>query len=430
VSLNFRVRVAFLIIALTALATLDAQSDVLAFPDAEGFGRFAIGGRGGSIYHVTNLNDSGAGSFRDAVSKPNRTIVFNVGGVIQIASRISVSSNITIAGQTAPGDGIVIYGNGVSFSGANNSITRHIRFRMGVKGDSEKDAITIANGHDMIFDHVSVSWGRDETFSISGPVTNITIQNCIIAQGLQPHSAGGLIQTAGGVSILRTLYVDNHTRNPKVKGVNQFVNNVVYNWGGGGCYILGDSESASFANVVGNYFITGPSSKAAAFSRGNLNFHIYAADNFLDANKNGALDGELIPQSSYSTVSWQEKPYDYPPVKTLPPEAALKVVTAHAGASLHRDEVDQHLIQELLSFGKLGETIAHETDSPMYGVGTIHGGSPKLDSDQDGMADEWETAKGLDPKNPDDRNRIGDNGYTRLEEYLNWLVEPHEPQVQ
>ena len=259
-----------------------APASLPAFPGAEGFGRFATGGRGGAVYHVTNLADRGPGSFRDAVSQPDRTVVFDLGGVIHITNRVSVSPNITLAGQTAPGEGIVIYGNGVSFSGANHCITRHLRFRMGVHGDAGKDALGIANGHDLIFDHVSVSWGRDETFSISGPVTNVTIQDCLIAQGLQPHSAGGLIQTGGGVSILRTLYVDNHTRNPKVKGVNQFVNNVVYNWGGGGGYILGDSEGDSHANVINNYFITGPSTTAAAFSRGNLNFHIFATNNFLD----------------------------------------------------------------------------------------------------------------------------------------------------
>lgn len=116
---------------------------------------------------------------------------------------------------------------------------------MGKGGDSGKDAITIAEGKRMIFDHLSVSWGRDETFSISGTGTNITVQNSIIAQGLQTHSCGGLMETDGGVSLLRNLYIDNKTRNPKVKGVNEFTNNVVYNWGGGGGYIAGGSSSES-----------------------------------------------------------------------------------------------------------------------------------------------------------------------------------------
>lgn len=122
-------------------------------------------------------------------------------------------------------------------------------------GDAGKDAITIAEGNNMNFDHVSVSWGRDETFSINGDVTNVTISDCIVAQGLETHSAGGLIQTSGGVSIFRTLYIDNQTRNPKVKGVNDFTNNVVYNWGSGGGYIAGDSDGPSEANIMNNVFI-------------------------------------------------------------------------------------------------------------------------------------------------------------------------------
>jgi pectate lyase len=404
---------------------IQAQTNLPAFPGAEGFGRLATGGRGGTVYHVTHLNDSGPGSFRDAVSKPHRTVVFNVGGLIEISRRVVVSSNVTIAGQTAPGDGISIYGNGVSFSDANDSITRHLRFRMGVKGDAGKDAVAIAHGNNMIFDHVSVSWGRDETFSISGPVTNITIQNCIVGQGLQHHSAGGLIQTSGGVSILRTLYVDNYTRNPKVKGVNQYVNNVVYNWGRGGGYILGDSAGPSFANVMNNYFINGPNAASAAFIRGNLNFRIHAVNNFQDGNRNGVLDGAVIPREDYGVVAWQETPFEYPPLTMLSPSQAFKTVVAKAGASRQRDAVDRRLIAEVLSFGKLGQIITNENDAPIFGPGTINGGQAPADADRDGMPDIWETALGLDPGNSEDRNQITGTGYTQLEEYLNWRAEPH-----
>lgn len=148
---------------LALLVTTMSYAQQLAFPGAEGFGRFATGGRGGEVYKVTNLDDSGPGSFRDAVSQPNRTVIFEVGGVIRIHSRIIVKENITIAGQTAPGEGITVYGNGLSFTEANNSITRYIRIRMGKVGDKGKDAVSIATGHDMIFDHVSISWGRDGT---------------------------------------------------------------------------------------------------------------------------------------------------------------------------------------------------------------------------------------------------------------------------
>ena len=152
-------------------------------------------------------------------SKSDRIIVFAVGGQIKITERLVGLPRQTIPGQTAPGGGITVYGNGVSFSNANDSIVRYIRFRMGVGITCGKDAIAIAEGKNMIFDHVSVSWGKDETFSISGHVSNVTIMNTIISGGLEPHSCGGLMQTDGGVSILRSLYVDNNTRNPKVKGV-------------------------------------------------------------------------------------------------------------------------------------------------------------------------------------------------------------------
>ncbi|HHY84474.1 MAG TPA: pectate lyase [Verrucomicrobia bacterium] len=412
-----------LAVALFVLIAIPAGAQTPAFPGAEGFGRFATGGRGGDVYHVTTLEDSGPGSFRDAVSKPNRIVVFDVGGVIRIRSRISVAPNITIAGQTAPGPGITVYGNGLSFSGANNSITRHIRFRMGVGGDSGKDAITIAHGHDMIFDHVSVAWGRDENFSISGPVTNVTIQNCIIAQGLQPHSCGGLIQTDGGVSILRTLYIDNHTRNPKVKGVNQFVNNVVYNWGGGGGYILGDSAGASFANVIGNYFINGPSTSVSAFSRGNLNFRIYAEGNFQDSNRNGALDGRALKRKEFGTVNWQETPYPYPSVSAVDASVAVKLAARRAGAWLHRDSADLRLIEELLSYGTRGATIRSEEELSISPETASEVAPP--DRDRDGMPDFWEEALGLDAANPADARAPLSDGRTRLEEYLDWLAEPH-----
>lgn len=169
----------------------------LAFPGATGFGQNALGGRGGDVYTVTNLLDSGAGSLRDAISKPNRTIIFSVGGVIKIKSRLVFKERQTIAGQTAPGDGITVYGNGVSFSNAHHAIVRYIRFRMGRGGDSGKDGVAIAEGRDMVFDHVSASWGRDETFSISGEkAQRITIQDSIIGMGLQTHSCGGLIQVS------------------------------------------------------------------------------------------------------------------------------------------------------------------------------------------------------------------------------------------
>ncbi|KAF8679752.1 Pectate lyase [Rhizoctonia solani] len=414
-----------------------------AFPGAEGFGANAVGGRGGSVYVVTNLNDSGSGSFRDAVSKSNRIVVFAVGGVIKISSRIVIKDHITIAGQTAPGGGITIYGNGVSYSNAHHTVTRYVRYRMGKSGDSGKDGITIggyidpplsdtsltwarvADGHDMIFDHVSVSWGRDETFSINGDVSNITISDSIIAQGLETHSCGGLMQSTGGISIIRSLYIDNKTRNPKVKGTNEFVNNVVYNWGGGGGYIAGDSDGASYANIMNNVFISGPSTSARPFTRGNANFHAYVQRNYYDANKNGVLDGSELGQSTdnYSGVDFQAKRYDYPTVKTLlaPLDAYAKVI-AGVGASKSRDNVDTQLINQVKSLGKSGALISDEKVSPWNSGGPIAGGTAPKDTDGDGMPDDWEIANGLNPNVNDAMQDKNGDGYANIENYINSLV--------
>ncbi|PTY06461.1 pectate lyase [Opitutaceae bacterium EW11] len=399
-----------------------------AFPGAEGFGANATGGRGGSVYVVTNLDDSGPGSFRDAVSEPNRYVVFAVGGMIKISSRITVKNNLTIAGQTAPGEGITIYGNGLSFSGADNTITRYLRVRMGAGGDHGVDAVTLSSGHDIIFDHVSVSWGRDETFSVSsndrtvGP-KGITLQDCMIEMGLQPHSAGGLIQTDGGVSIIRCLYVDNYTRNPKVKGVSEFVNCIVYNWGGGGAYILGDSGGQSHVNVVNNYFIAGPDTRVAPFTRGNANFHLYAAENYFDENRDGVLNGAVIPPSGYTTVDFQKERYPYPTVaRLLTPTEAYEHAIAQAGASKVRDRVDRRYIAEVTSLGSLGQIPKNENDAPIDGPGPVAGGPAPVDSDHDGMPDAWELAHGLNPTAQDHNGDANGDGYTNLEEYLNGLV--------
>jgi len=382
---------------LSCLPLLLSSVSALAFPGAEGFGRNAIGGSKGKVYVVNNLNDSGTGSLRDALSQPDRTIVFSVGGLIKIKDRMVVSKRISILGQTAPGDGITVYGNGWSFSNADDAVVRYIRIRMGKGGASGKDAITIAEGANMIFDHVSVTWGRDETFSISGSeVGNITIQNSIIGQGLETHSCGGLMQTnvGQGISLFRNLYIDNKTRNPKVKGSNDFTNNVVYNWGGGGAYIAGDSEGASEANIVGNYFVSGPSSSVPAFTRGNANFKAYVESNIYDSDKDGKLGGAELEASSanYGGVAIQNTKYAHPaPEKILPASDALMLAVKLVGASLVRDAVDKQLITELQSFGNLGQLMTDENASPMNGPGTIAGGTSWVDANGNGIPDDVES---------------------------------------
>lgn len=420
--------------ATLSLGSLDVSAQVRAFPGAQGFGAYATGGRGGTVYHVTNLNDSGAGSFRDACSVSGRTIIFDVGGVIDYSgSRFAPKPNITIAGQTAPGDGITIYGNGLSFSGANNNVVRFIRVREGVNGDSGTDAMGIANGNTMIFDHLTASWGRDETFSVSGSITNITIQSSIISQGLQGHSAGGLIQTWGGISILRSLYIDNDTRNPKVKGVNEYVNNVVCNWETIGYNMGGDSSGESWVNVFNNYFIRGQASSSSAISGGNTDFHIYATNNWYDGDRDGLLDGGDLPFASYGPMDLKTTPFTYPISTTsaYSPLTALKLAISDAGPSFRRDSVDELMIRELTSWGLLGGTITSELLPPMNGPGVVRNGTPYADADQDGMPDYWENGTGSNASvaNNNDPSPSG-SGYTRLEDYLNWLAEPHGVALQ
>ena len=427
---------------LFAPAAVQAQEKLLAFPGAEGFGRYATGGRGGEIYHVTNLNDSGEGSLRDAVSQPNRIVVFDVSGVIRLNSVLVFSGNLTVLGQTAPGEGIQVYGNRVSFSGASNLIVRYMRFRQGKLGSDQVDACGIANGTNMIFDHLSVFWGTDECFSINWdkkgtePAT-ITIQNSIIGQGLQPHSAGGLIQPAekGGVTLYRNLYIDNKTRNPKVKGLNQFVNNVVYNWGNGGCYLMGgESEGPSWADIESNYFICGPWEKSSPLSSGNENFQFYGKDNMLDNNVDGVLNGEEFTGDGGgkrvdNLNSFTNLPEAHPAIANkMSAQEALYWIIDSVGASLPaRDEVDLFAIEELTSFGTKGTANGYsdERQMPHKGTGILNGGKKPLDTDNDGIPDEWEDTHGLDKNNPTDAAAIASNKYANIENYVNTITGPY-----
>ena len=424
-----RIRTTFKLVAafVLTLASINVNAaDLLAFPGAQGWGRYATGGRSGSVYHVTNLNDSGTGSLRDAVSKPNRIVVFDVAGVINISSRIVFSANLYVAGQTAPGEGITVYGDGVSFSGASNIIVRYMRFRMGHKGSSGKDAAGLANGANMIFDHCSFSWGLDETFSINpdGKGTtpqNITLQNSIIGQGLLTHSAGGLMQ-ADYISLIGNLYCDNSTRNNKIKGINQYANNIVYNWSNGAYIMGGDSEGTSYVNIQSNLFINGPSGGGDAFTGGNADFHCYADDNWQDSNKDGVFNPSQVTKYSGATV--ESKPYDYPELTLNPGKTLLDTNLPTVGASLpYRDPADCYMVDEVLSYGKKGALISNEETLICGAPSTwsVYGGVKKTDTDGDGMPDEWETANGTNPSANDAMTKA-DNGYTNIENYINSIT--------
>lgn len=394
---------------------------------------------------------------RAAVSKPDRIIVFDVAGIINLKEALVFSKNLTIAAQTAPGDGVVLYGNRVSFTGASNLICRHLRIRMGTNGPDGKDAAGIANGENMIFDHLSVTWGRDENFSINwdskGTLPrNITIQNSILGQGLQNHSCGGLIQTdtESGITLFRNLYTDNKTRNPKVKGLNQFVNNVVYNWGSGAAYNMGgDSSGQSETTIEDNYFIVGPvdnwqnvrqednsikvekvpMSPTPPFLGGNADFRAYYKGNYYDNDKDGSLNGFELTQANWAEYckgepTFLSAPSDKHPAisQQISATEAYNWIVKNVGASLPvRDEVDQYLIDELTSLGKKGTIIQNEQDVQQFslgGVGTIQNGEKPLDSDNDGMPDEFEDKYGLDKNDPSDAAKIANNGYMNIENYI------------
>jgi pectate lyase len=403
-----------------------------AFPGAEGFGALATGGRGGAVYHVTNLNDDGPGSFRDAVSQPNRMVVFDLGGVIKITKEIEVSSNITIAGQTAPGDGICIYGNGVSLGGQSNIIVRYLRFRQGIAGDRGKKALGMDKASNIIIDHCSVEWGRWDDLGITVGSTAITIQNCIMAEGIDPQSFGALIDTVTNVTLSHNLWMSNESRNPKVKGTVQYINNVVYDWGITG--LCGGHSGADHSlDVINNYFIKGPSSNNQFAGQFLPTDHVYQAGNLVDLDRDGKLNGQPVTEAGYKdkngAPTFVQAPAMHPAIGVTTDSAAdaYAKVVAGAGCSLHRDAVDLRLIDELTSLGLKGHTLDHKNDQGEAlagGLGEIKSGPMPVDTDGDGIPDDWKSAHGLDPKNPAEATKLDGSGYTNLEVYVNSLVAP------
>jgi len=453
----------FMFCGLISAVGFNAQT--LAFPEATGFGRYTTGARGAAspeIYLVTNLNDSGPGSFRDAVSKEGRFVIFKVGGIINTLSQISIAKNTTIAGQTAPGEGIVLLGAKVTFTGASNTIARYVRIRYGNTTQGQ-DTSGLSNGANIILDHMSFTWGTDEVFSINWDnkgesPDNITIQNSIIGQGLHRHnhSAGGLMQPSEGkISLIGNLYICNKTRNNKVKGINEFVNNVVYNWGNfgntyghsesGDAYIMGgDSAGSSDVNILNNYFIGGPNTQnnlTTPFNRGNSNFNLFGAGNYFDNNKNGILDGELVPSdlSGFPTGdinSIKSSPYDYPmKTPTLTAEQAFDKAILNVGASYpRRDQVENLMISDLASKGTTATYVYVQSDLTSQfgfangGAGHVYGAPAPLDTDNDGMPDAWEDANGLDKNVPDALLVSTTNApYLNIEVYINGLTNQTPP---
>lgn len=397
-----------------------ANSQQLAFPGAEGFGAYATGGRGGTVVHVTNLNASGPGSLADAVSQPNRTVVFDVGGVIDITGQnLTIASNLTIAGQTAPGEGITIYGGRVIMSNSSNVIMRYIRMRGSISMPEDKCTLTMDYCDNVILDHCSISWGRWDNVHIKD-ANNITYQNCIISEGIEPQRFGAITDGTRNWTISHCLWTNNKSRNPKMKCYLQYYNNVVYNYGIG--IVGGHSAADNYQDVMNNYFITGPSSGSSNkyFDQWTETDHLYSTGNYTDDNRDGKINGRLITDYNGATPMQQPNLKCQAPMNLEPAEDAFYAVMEHAGASRVRDSHDLRIIEQLASLGTKGAFIANEQD--VGGIGTLAGADAPADSDGDGMPDEWEKANGTDPDKADANGDADGNGYTNIEDYVNSLA--------
>jgi hypothetical protein len=393
-----------------------------AFPDAKGFGKYAVGGRGGIVYHVTNLNDSGVGSFRNAVNQSRRTIVFDVSGVIHIKSKINISSNITIAGQTAPGVGIVVYGNGVGMTGASDVIIRYIRFRGSVNMARGTCSLSCDNANNVILDHVSIEWGRWDNLHIKDS-KNVTLQYCLIGEGINPQMFGALLENPTNITIDHCLWVDNQSRNPKAKAGIEIINNVVYNWGSNGL-VGGHSAAVHNQDVLNNYFIAGPSSSNSFIGMFTQTDEVYQSGNLVDLDKDGILSGLSVSNEDFKKTgatiksAKQHAGCDLSNVQSA--ELAYKDVIINVGASKVRDEVDARLIGYVKSLGKEGLIIKSEEE--VGGQKELKQEVSAKDTDRDGIPDAWELSHGLNPKNLKDAGKIMSDGYSNLEKYINCIV--------
>jgi len=326
------------------------KSLAVAFPGAVGFGSNATGGGNSPIYHVTNLNDSGTGSFRDAVSKSNRVVEFSVSGYIQLSSTVSVASNLTIDGLTAPGIGVGIMGREVSFDGASNDIVRNIRFRQGdLDTARSKSTLNLHNASNLIFDHVSIEFGKWNDIDSVG-AKNITVQDSIIADPIGQQF--GAHTETGPYTWYHDVFANSHNRNPLAKDNTQFINNVVYDFQAG--YTAGNSSGHFSHDIIGNYFIAGPAttnSSNAYFQMGNQS--VFSSGNYLDSNKNGVIDGKALAIGGGATAL--SAPWS-PTTSSIPTSSAANAysyVVANAGAQ-PRDQVDSLVIGNVTSLGRTG----------------------------------------------------------------------------
>ena len=443
------------------------EATIPSFPGAQGGGMYSFGGRGGKIYVVTSLRDRGPGSFREACEAGGpRIVVFNVAGIIRLEERIRIRAPyITIAGGTAPGDGVCIAGATVELE-THDIVIRYMRFRRGQHWEGDRNDSLGGNpvGNVMI-DHVSASWGLDENMSmyrhmykpgdgskeLKLPTVNITIQNSIFSEALDTyHHAFG--STIGGYNSTfhHNLWACNTGRNPSVGMIYDFTfaNNVVFNWHH---RTVDGGDERSYYTIINNYFKPGPVTPrdepvghrvlkpeakrtkppvdeyGRAFVDGNImeGYPKVTADNWAD----GVQVESIGPSDKVLAAIKAEKPYPYSYIDLQSAKDAYVTVLANAGATLpRRDPVDTRVV-EMVRTGQVtyqpGKGII--TDISQVGGHPSYDGTPYIDTDQDGMPDDWETAHGLNPKDPSDANGdLNGDGYTNIEDYLNGL-DPRAP---
>lgn len=436
----------------------------IAFPGAEGGGKYTTGGRGGKVLFVDNLNDKGEGSFRKAIETDGpRTIVFRVSGNIELQKPVYIKNgDVTIAGQSAPGDGICLVNHGIK-NEADNVIIRFIRVRPGDKVKDEMDAISGIRQKNIIVDHCSFSWATDETASFYDN-ENFTLQWCIISESMNKstHSKGehgyGGIWGGKNASFHHNLLSDHSSRNPRFCGsrytnnpeteVVDFRNNVIYNWGHNSTY---GGEEGNY-NMVSNYYKAGPATSAkirnrildltqsffnASFNKDTLGAgKFYIAGNFVDGfpdvsknNWDKGVQGKDV-NAETKLKSKLTKPVQHEKIKTEKAQKAYESVLKYAGANLRRDAVDQRIVAEV-SAGKeqFGETFGGgklgiiDSQQEVGGWPILKQETPPADNDKDGMPDVWELANKLNSNDPTDAIKYDqDKNYTNVEVYLNSLV--------
>jgi hypothetical protein len=413
---------------------------------------YATGGRGGQVYEVTNLDDFNPkagkpipGSLRDAVSQGDRTIVFGISGTIALKAALTVTaSNITIAGQTAPGDGICIrdYPFGVS---GHNIIVRYIRGRLGDTTHQQQDSLDLFNGaSNIIFDHCSATWSIDECFSTSGNDSNFTVQWCLIGQGLNQsvhskgmHGYGSLARANGNASWLYNLWADNIERNPRLgdnygRGSHPFFemrNNVIFNYGRVAC---GLTQGWLTVNYLDNYIRPGPVSDPNATAIHTPGSHdtreprcemtYYMNGNLFEGHDDATQDNTKffdhtsIPQRLMVHFSQTPVVTAPPPAKKLTAEESYELVLDNVGATLPiRDRADADIIAQVRT--RTGTIIDTQTQAGGWPV--LNSSTPPPCSLHDGIPDQWKIAHDLDVNDPALSTKVTPSGYTYLEEYLN-----------